>query len=129
MIDDERKKEQVIDSGEINKENSRSMEFSVNGLPEEIDEEAEALRNDNEEKTQDIVSNYNEEAEALRSDECGELKIEEASNFDEEAEALGIKEYDDEEYFNNLEQLMKEESEASRSDDEETTEDDEEFYN
>jgi len=67
MIDEERKKEQMRDSGEINKENSKSMEFSVNGLPEEIDEEAEALRSD-------------------------ELKIEEASNFDEEAEALGIKE-------------------------------------
>lgn len=111
MIDEERKKEQMRDSGEINKENSRSMEFSVNGLPEEIDEEAESLRNDNEEKTEDIVSNYNEEAEALRNyneektqdivsnyDEeaealrSDELKIEEASNFDEEAEALGIKE-------------------------------------
>jgi len=117
MIDDERKKEQIRDSGEINNENSRSMEFSVNGLPEEIDEEAEALRNDNEETTQDIVSNYNEEAEALRSDD---LNFDKASNFDEEAEALGIKEYDDEEYFNNLEQLMKEESEASRSDEETT---------
>jgi len=111
MIDEERKKEQMRDSGEINKENSKSMEFSVNGLPEEIDEEAEALRNDNEEKTEDIVSNYNEEAEALRNDNeektedivsnydeeaealrSDELKIEEASNFDEEAEALGIKE-------------------------------------
>jgi len=111
MIDEERKKEQMRDSGEINKENSKSMEFSVNGLPEEIDEEAEALRNDNEEKTEDIVSNYNEESEALRNDNeektqdivsnydeeaealrSDELKIEEASNFDEEAEALGIKE-------------------------------------